>query len=191
MKSRSTSKSGGYAPIQTERLVLRPFQPGDLEQLRQIVDALSSRYGSTEQPRAMTAAAAAEHGRSPRTDGTFEFAVIVRRTGRMAGACEILIGPRKTGEIGYMLGPRHWGHGYATEIARALVAFGFDGLSLRSLHAIVSLDNLRSRRVLEKSGFVWDALLQRNRRSTGPVLDAERYIRHFDSPATRACRSAK
>jgi [ribosomal protein S5]-alanine N-acetyltransferase len=40
--------------------------------------------------------------------------------------------PRR-GEIGYVLAREWWGHGYATEATRRLLAFGFDQLGFRSL----------------------------------------------------------
>ena len=39
-------------------------------------------------------------------------------------------------EIGWHLHPDHWGHGYATEAARALVEHGFTSLSLEEIHAV-------------------------------------------------------
>ena len=186
-----TSRRPPVASITTARLVLRRFQAGDLEQLRRIVDDPSVKAFSPDEPRAIAAAEHAERGGRNRHPADFEFAIVVRRTGRVAGACELVIGPRRSGEIGYLLGRRHWGHGYATEAVQALVSFGFDGLSLNRLHAIVSLDNARSRRVLEKVGFCWDALLRRPARTAGRALDAERYVRDFDMPVIPPCRNRR
>jgi RimJ/RimL family protein N-acetyltransferase len=40
----------------------------------------------------------------------------------------------------------HWGHGYATEAARAALAFGFDRLGLTEIVSFTTASNLRSRR---------------------------------------------
>lgn len=56
-------------------------------------------------------------------------------------------------ELGYRLGKSHWGNGYATEIARAAAAYGFETLKLDRLVAVCDPENLGSRRVLKKSGF--------------------------------------
>ena len=56
-------------------------------------------------------------------------------------------------ELGYRLGRAHWGKGYATEIARAAAAYGFDTLDLDALVAVCYAENLPSRRVLIKAGF--------------------------------------
>jgi RimJ/RimL family protein N-acetyltransferase len=186
MTGRQNRQAPAFAPLETARLQLRSFQPGDLEPLRTLVGTLSERGHLDEEPRALSRASAVEKGRHPSAGGDYEFAVIARRSGRLVGTCELIVGPRRSGEIGYLLGSRHWGHGYATEMVHALVTFGLDGLGLRSLYAIVSLENARSRRVLQKCGFVWDALLQRSGRAAGRTLDAERYV--YAPPPAPSCR---
>jgi len=37
------------------------------------------------------------------------------------------------GDIGYELSPKHWGHGYATEAATAMLDFGFTQLKLHRI----------------------------------------------------------
>jgi ribosomal-protein-alanine N-acetyltransferase len=49
----------------------------------------------------------------------------------------------------------HWGNGYATEAARATIAFGFDELQLERIVAVTLPDNRASRRVLEKCGLTF------------------------------------
>ena len=55
-------------------------------------------------------------------------------------------------EIGWRLAAEHWGHGYATEAARAAAAFGFERLGLREIVAFTTTANVRSRRVMDKLG---------------------------------------
>lgn len=55
-------------------------------------------------------------------------------------------------EIGYLLKPAAWGHGYATEIARALIRFAFEETPLTEVVAVTDPDNHASRRVLAKAG---------------------------------------
>jgi RimJ/RimL family protein N-acetyltransferase len=55
-------------------------------------------------------------------------------------------------EIGWRLAVEHWGHGYATEAARAALAFGFERLALPEIVAFTTVANGRSRRVMEKLG---------------------------------------
>jgi RimJ/RimL family protein N-acetyltransferase len=55
-------------------------------------------------------------------------------------------------EIGWRLALDYWGHGYATEAARAALAFGFSEAGLDEIVALTVPDNIRSRRVMEKIG---------------------------------------
>ena len=53
-------------------------------------------------------------------------------------------------EIGWRLAAACWGHGYATEAARAAVAFGFNELGVKEIVSFTVPANLPSRRVMER-----------------------------------------
>lgn len=55
-------------------------------------------------------------------------------------------------EVGWRLAAESWGHGYATEAARAAVADGFERLEMAEIVSFTSAQNLRSQRVMEKLG---------------------------------------
>jgi RimJ/RimL family protein N-acetyltransferase len=55
-------------------------------------------------------------------------------------------------EIGWRLACEHWGHGYATEGARAALAFGFETLDLDEVVSFTVPANVSSRRVMERLG---------------------------------------
>lgn len=55
-------------------------------------------------------------------------------------------------EIGWHFCPESWGHGYATEAARAVMAYGFDTLKLPAIYAVTMLENQRSVRVAQRLG---------------------------------------
>lgn len=59
-------------------------------------------------------------------------------------------------EIGWRLDPAHWGFGYATEGARAALAFGFDVLKLDEIVAMAVPGNHRSLAVMERLGMTRD-----------------------------------
>ena len=60
-------------------------------------------------------------------------------------------------EIGWRLAPEHWGQGYATEGARAALAFGFGELGLGEIVSFTVPENVRSRRVMERLGMTRSA----------------------------------
>jgi len=59
-------------------------------------------------------------------------------------------------EIGWRLARAHWGQGYATQAARAAMAFGFEVLRLPELVSFTVPANLRSRQVMERLGMTHD-----------------------------------
>jgi RimJ/RimL family protein N-acetyltransferase len=59
-------------------------------------------------------------------------------------------------EIGWRLASSAWGHGYATEAALAVLAFGFEELECREIVACTVPANRRSRAVMERLGMTHD-----------------------------------
>lgn len=57
-------------------------------------------------------------------------------------------------EVAYRLLPKFWGKGYATELAKALVHWGFTHLPVKKLVSAAHPDNLASQNVLKKAGFI-------------------------------------
>lgn len=59
-------------------------------------------------------------------------------------------------EVGWRLDRPYWGRGYATEAARAAVAFGFETLGLAEIVSFTAPANVRSRHVMERLGMTRD-----------------------------------
>jgi len=59
-------------------------------------------------------------------------------------------------EAGWRLARAHWGQGYATEAARAVLAHGFETLGLSEIVAYAVPDNQASLRVMERIGMIRD-----------------------------------
>jgi len=96
---------------------------------------------------------------------THGFAVAQRASGTVVGMCAYKgpPGPEGTVEIAYGINPEYQGRGYATEVARALVAFAFDSGRVRLVCAHTRPEKNASTRVLTKCGFEW----------IGEVMDPE------------------
>lgn len=76
-------------------------------------------------------------------------------TGEIVGACclqHIENDPVQELEIGWRLLPAHWGRGYATEAARAMIGFGFQELGAPQLFSIADPRNTASIRVMQRLG---------------------------------------
>jgi RimJ/RimL family protein N-acetyltransferase len=143
-------------PLVTERLLLRPMEPGDEEAFhaiwsaRPVLDALGEpgpwSRRATRDRLARKIAHQAAHG-----FGTW--AVCEREGGRLVGEGGLQYlenGPEI--EVGWRMAPAVWGRGYATEAARAWLDAGLRELALDRVVAVVEPDNVASRRVAEKAG---------------------------------------
>ena len=72
-------------------------------------------------------------------------------------------------ELLYGIGAEHWGRGLATEVARALVRYGFEERGFLEVRASTDAPNVASARVLEKAGLRFD------RRAVSGGLDTLHY----------------
>lgn len=63
--------------------------------------------------------------------------------------------PKTRKELMYGMAPQHWGRGYATELARALLHFGFEELGEERIWARTDPPNAASIRVMEKAAMTY------------------------------------
>jgi RimJ/RimL family protein N-acetyltransferase len=164
--------------IQTERLLLRPLERGDLEWYARFqVDPHVTRY-LTPGGRTLDGDEAARlFERALRvypTDGFGHLAVVRKDDRTPIGRCGLLVwevdpwrpsshaeATRATEvEIGWMLGRDYWGCGYATEAAVAVRADAFGRLGLSRLVSLIHPDNNASIRVAEKLGMARDRVVE-------------------------------
>lgn len=91
----------------------------------------------------------------------------------------------KMGEIWYNLLPIHWGNGYATEVAKELIRFGFEVLNLHRIEAGVATENKRSIKVLEKVGMSIEGIRRKILPIRGEWVDNYHYAILEDDPWER------
>ncbi|WP_432507212.1 GNAT family N-acetyltransferase [Kineococcus arenarius] len=148
----------------TERLLLRDFTPDDIEAVHAYAgDSEVCRYtdwgpNTAAQSQAfvdeMCAASTAEQPDS------MTWAVTV--AGNVVGACSVTVTSRehRRGVMGYVLARAHWGKGYATEAAAAVLRFARGDLALERVEATCRPGNVDSQRVLHKIGMQREGLLR-------------------------------
>ena len=78
----------------------------------------------------------------------------------------------RSASLTYCLDAAAWGQGYATEAARALLAWAFDTLDLNRVQAEADTRNAASARVLEKLGFMREGMLREDCVVLGEVSDS-------------------
>ena len=86
------------------------------------------------------------------------WAVFIKEDSRYIGHAGIYERPTKNEdwEFVYFLNPAFWGKGYATEVARRIIDYGFDELQLPEVFATVDDVHSASIRVLEKAGMKFE-----------------------------------
>lgn len=89
------------------------------------------------------------------------WAVEVASTGGFIGFCGLMAVGFEASftpavEIGWRLARDHWGNGYATEAARAVLGFAFDTVGLDEVVSFTTVGNTRSRAVMERLGMSHD-----------------------------------
>jgi len=141
-------------PLVTERLRLRPATLDDLDVwLALSRDAEELWYG---EPRSNVDDARSRllwHMANQEQHGFASWAVELRASGQVVGAAGLgHLADSEEIEVGYRFLKEHWGKGYATEAARASIAFGFEELRLDRIVAVTLPTNAASRRVMEKCG---------------------------------------
>lgn len=137
--------------IETERLRLRPMEMSDLDEFV----ALHADPEVTEFIRPLDRTAAEERLRRDEVEwrerGHGLFAVLDRESGAFLGRCGLKHWPQfGETELGWALQRVAWGHGYATEAARACLGWGFGDLDVPYLTAMIDPGNIRSVRVAER-----------------------------------------
>lgn len=144
--------------LKTNRLILRIFEERDIDSMSLInqdpivcefLPALGNRE-STEKLIRFFIQHQKDHGFSP-------YAVELKSTGEMIGWCGLMIPSfdahfTPAVETGWRLASQHWNQGYATETAKAVLKYAFDQLKLNEVVSFTTIDNMRSRRVMEKIG---------------------------------------
>jgi RimJ/RimL family protein N-acetyltransferase len=94
--------------------------------------------------------------------------------GALIGICSVDL--REDGpELGYWLGVPYWGHGFATEAARALIDHAFGDLEHDTLISGARVSNPASRRVLEKCGFQWTGVRLSRIRAINSAAPIDRF----------------
>jgi [ribosomal protein S5]-alanine N-acetyltransferase len=84
----------------------------------------------------------------------YQLAIVLQTTHVLIGTCGIrkATAHAQEAELGYELHPDYWGHGYATETTRTMLAFAFQTLRLQRVWAQCRAENTASVRVLERLG---------------------------------------
>ena len=140
----------------TERLYLRPITADDLDAVfaldgdPEVMRYIKQPFTEKSQAKAYLQQVREYNEKHP---GLGRWAMLERATDAFVGVFLLkhLDGTEEI-EVGYRMHRRFWGRGYATEMTKALLQYGFGQLGLRRIVAIAQPANRASTHVMEKSG---------------------------------------
>ena len=151
-----------FAPIRTDRLLIRPFQAEDSAGfIARRNDPDVARYQNWELPytREQGEKVVSEllEMEGPVDEDWWMAVVCEAGTGEVIGDLALhLTSQARTAEIGYTLSPEHWGRGYALEAASAWVEYAFEVLVVTRVWGGLHPDNPASAMVLERVGMLFE-----------------------------------
>ena len=119
--------------LETERLLLRPFQLSDAKEVQRLAGDKDIASTTLNIPHPYEDGMA--EGWIGTHKGLFEegkgvvYAITSRDDGRLIGAISLMnIVKNHQAEMGYWIGVPYWGKGYCTEAGKALLRYGFEGI---------------------------------------------------------------
>lgn len=173
----STESKGPAYRVETERLVIRCWEPGDAQLIKDAVDASRKHLGEwmpwaagNPEPLDVVIKRLRHFRAMFDLDKDYVYAVFSKDETQVIGGSGLhtRLGDNAR-EIGYWIHVNHINHGYATEVSAALtkVAFEIEGMDRVEIHC--SPLNHASASVPRKIGFVHEATLRRR----GPIKDGQ------------------
>ena len=150
--------------LETERLILRRFVPGDLDSLfalysdPEVTKHIPDAPGSYEEARQELEWHRNGHPNHPDLG---LWATIHKESGRFIGRCGLLpwtLDGREEVEVAFALSREYWGQGLATEAARGIVGYAFDSLKLSRLVCLIEEGNQASVKVATKLGMTFERI---------------------------------
>ncbi len=159
--------------IETDRLLLRPFEGDDLPALAHLYSLPDvMRYVAPTRDTDETHKRMQKHIRDCEIYGFGLLAAILKSDGTFIGRCGLdseIVDGELQGELAWMFYPQYWGKSLAPEFGIRMLDIGFNELSLRRIFAHARLENEASIKVMQKIGMRYVG-------STNGEIEYEAYV---------------
>ena len=170
--------------IETERLILRTWMPGD-------APALAAIYGDPETMKFIlsgtktleqTRAAIVQMAEASEREGCSMWPVVLKENSELIGSCGLMKTERPgVLELGFAFAPQARGKGYAFEAALAVLDFAFAQLHANAVIALTDPFNAPSIVLINKLGMKFDRVVRMKRGRRG--ADVLRYVCYGEEEA--------
>jgi RimJ/RimL family protein N-acetyltransferase len=166
--------------IKTNRLLLRPFQLSDANDVQRLAGDFEIADTTLFIPHPYENGVAEQwirtHEEKFKQGQEFIFAITLRSTAELIGSIGLVINKKhEKAELGYWIGKPYWNKGYATEAAGVMLKFGFEDLELGRIHAHYFARNPASGKVMEKLGMQHEGTLRNDIKKWGKFEDIKMY----------------
>jgi RimJ/RimL family protein N-acetyltransferase len=149
--------------LETARLRLREFTMNDADAMEAVLgDPAAMQYYPAAFDRKGVEAWIEKNMARYQRDGHSLWAMLLKDTGELIGDCGCAVQEvegRNEVEVGYHVRRDLWGHGYATEAARACMEYAFTKLGVERVISMIRPENVQSRRVAEKNGLACEKIV--------------------------------
>jgi len=143
--------------LETERLTLRKPTLADVKTISHLANDRRIAENTRRLPHPYSADHAVEFVRALAKDNR-ETVFLIENNHTPIGMVGVDWREPQMPELGYWLGVAHWGQGFATEAARAVIDFTFETSDVEQLISGARVANPASRNILEKCGFQWSGV---------------------------------
>jgi len=143
--------------LETERLTLRKPTLADVKAIANLANDRRIAENTRRLPHPYLLDHGVEFVRAS-ADGQRETVFLIENNHAPIGVVGVDWRKPETPELGYWLGVEHWGQGFGTEAARAMIDFTFEEFDIEQLISGARVANPASRNILEKCGFQWSGV---------------------------------
>lgn len=166
--------------LETERLILRPFESSDASEVQRLAGSRSVADTTLNIPHPYGDGIAEEW--ISKHPGVFDegkgvpFAITLKQEGSLVGAISLLgMSEGHQAELGYWIGEPFWNQGFCTEAGQAVVDYALRVLKLVRVHACHIKRNPASGRVMQKIGMKHEGCRRRHVKKWDKLEDLELY----------------
>ena len=171
--------SNSFPRLETKRLLLRQTTQEDVEDVFAVFcDFKVTRFHDLDTLTHLDEASMVIERRAKGFENGhgIRWAIVYKQSNCSIGSCGFTwLKEKNAAEVGYELNSQFWKQGIMSEAIAAILQYGFRSREIRFVIAEIMLDNIASRRLLEKLGFQSQGILKKRGFWKGRYHDLEQF----------------
>jgi [ribosomal protein S5]-alanine N-acetyltransferase len=165
--------------LETERLLIRKIELNDVDDLFEVFSDPEVTHHMTwevsktkeETLKNFITVVMERHKKGESVD----WSIVHKDSKKVIGNCAFVgwSDQHSKAEIGFVLNKHYWGKGFASEVLKELIRFGFEVIQLNRIEGVCDPDNVGSEKVMQKVGMKFEGLLRKNEYIKGEFRDTK------------------